>query len=492
VCRTNFGALKRDVDGALSDGSATAAVDRIVDTATSEPLPEPPAWYDNNGSTGTDHVYELQRNWIDAMRTKGFIDKMTFLWHNHMPTQWGVTQSKSNLSVAHLTYDYYTLLRSNALGNFRTLVRAMGKNAAMHYYLDGYLNRSGQANENFARELLELFTMGQYGPQGQPNYTETEIKEIARALTGWVVASNRQVVFDATRHDAGTKTFFAQTGPFGYDEVVDVAFAQRRDAIAHFVAKKLYTFFVRATPDETIVAELATNLAASDFEISSVTKTLLQSEHFYDDAHIGARIKSPIEFVVGFLQEAEVNPTQELLDNLREALEPTNLAQEPLNPPNVAGWPGHNPPDASGTPGHHHWLSTSTLPDRWNIVTRIISGQLGAAFDPVALAIKVSDPTNPFRLAVDLAETMIAIPLAETGVREVAEPFAGDPRIPVPSEVLNGPAHVRNLSKILLDGTPFYEWPPITDVNSPRAEDARRLLRGYLAYLVQLPAYQLV
>ncbi len=491
ISRTNFGALKRDVDGALLDGNASAAVDRIVDIASGDPTPEPPSWYQGNGSTGQDQVYQLQRDWLDRMRTKGFVEKMTLFWHNHMPTQWSVTDGKSNLSVAHLTYDYYELLRENSLGNFRTMITKIGKNPAMHYYLDGYVNESGHANENFGRELLELFTMGQYGPGNSLNYTETDIKEVARALTGWVVASNRTVIFASNRHDPGSKTFFGQTGNFGYDDVMTIVFAQRETQIATYIARKLYAYFVSAVPDETVCAALAADLVASGFDIAPVVKRLLKSEHFFNTTFVGGRIKSPIEMVVGFLREAEIDPSNQLLDAIRDLLTPSNLGQEPLNPPNVAGWPGLNPPDASGDPGHHQWLTTSTLPDRWNTLSNIIYERTGAAYDPVDLIVKISDPSDPFRVAIDLAETLIPISLAETGIRTVEEAFGGDPNFPVPDAILNGPEHYVNLSKILLDGAPFYDWPPIVDASSAGTDDVRALLRAYLSYLVQLPAYQL-
>jgi uncharacterized protein (DUF1800 family) len=491
ISRTNFGALKRDIDSAFNDGSAADAVDRIVDDALAEPLPEPPSWYSGNGDTGVDQIYQLQRDWLDNMRRLGFIEKMTLLWHNHMPTQWTANDGKTSLSIAHLTYDYYKLLRLNALGNFRVIIEKIGKNAAMHYYLDGYVNENGHANENYGREVLELFTMGQYGPGQSLNYTENDIKEIARALTGWVVANNRTVAFDSSRHDAGVKTFMGQSGNYGYDVGVDILFAPRSTQIANYIARKIYTFFVKALPDEDVVSGLASALISNGWEIAPVIRLLLKSAHFYEDGIIGARIKSPIEIVVGFLREAEVDPNQALLDNLRDSLTPINLGQEPLNPPNVAGWPGINPPDASGTPGHHHWLTTTTLPDRWDIMVDIVYGRRGAAYDPVELAMKVSDPSDPFRIAIDLAEVLIPIPLSETGIRDVAEPFGGDPNIPLPQEVVNGPEYLRNLSKILLDSAPFYEWPLITDTNSPGVDDVRKLLRSYLTYLVQLPAYQL-
>ncbi len=153
----------------MNDGSATATVSRLIATALSDPLPEAPSWYNHAGSTGTDEIYDLQRTWLEAMRSKGLIEKMTLFWHHHLVTQWVAIDGKASNSVGHLTYDYYKLLRWHALGNFRTLVYNIGLNPAMLIYLDGFVNEQGQANENYGRELLELFTMGQYGPDGSEN-----------------------------------------------------------------------------------------------------------------------------------------------------------------------------------------------------------------------------------------------------------------------------------------------------------------------------------
>ncbi|GIV60541.1 MAG: hypothetical protein KatS3mg043_1630 [Rhodothermaceae bacterium] len=218
VRRTGFGAIKREVDGVLADGNAATAVDRLVAAAQADPLPEAPAWYGRSNTSGISEIYELQRAWFEAMRTKGLIEKMTLFWHNHFVTQYTGIRSKTSLSAAHLVYDYYTLLRRHALGNFRTLVRKIGLNPAMLVYLDGFVNERGKANENYARELLELFTMGQTGPDGSLNYTETDIKEIARALTGWVVTGDRRASFDPARHDGGLKQVWGETGAFDYDD----------------------------------------------------------------------------------------------------------------------------------------------------------------------------------------------------------------------------------------------------------------------------------
>ena len=491
VRRSSFGAIKREVDRALNDGSATATVSRLIATAQSDPLPEAPSWYSRSGSTGTDEIYDLQRTWLEAMRSKGLIEKMTLFWHHHFVTQWTANAGKASNSVGHLTYDYYKLLRFHALGNFRTMVYNVGLNPAMLIYLDGFVNEKGQANENYGRELLELFTMSQYAPDGNENYTEQDIKEVARALTGWVVTSGNRASFDPARHDRSTKTIMGRTDLFDYDGVIDLIFDIRAPQIAHYICRKLYCFFVRAMPDEGLVADLAQVFLASNFEIAPVIKALLTSEHFYDDSFIAGRIKSPVELLVGFLREAEMTPNRDLLDNLREILSPMALNQELFNPPNVAGWPGLNPPGADGRPGHYTWLSTSTLPDRWDTLERFLSGTNGNNYDPFTLVQKISDPSDPFRLPTDLAEMMIPVPLDEAGIFDVEENFGGDPAFPPPSEFLGGPKHAVNLAKILLNGSPHYEWPRFTDQNPENEEEARENLLRFLSYLIQLPEYQL-
>lgn len=491
VRRTSFGAIKREVDRALNDGSATAAVSRLIETARTTPLPEAPSWYNSSSSTGTNEIYDLQRTWLEAMRNLGLIEKMTLFWHNHFVTQWSANQGKASNSVGHLTYDYYKLLRFHALGNFRTLVYNIGLNPAMLIYLDGFVNQKGQANENYGRELLELFTMGQYGPNGSENYSEQDIKEAARALTGWDVNNGNNATFDPARHDRNSKTIMGKTDLYDYDGVIDLIFAERSQQIAHHICRKLYSFFVQPTPDEAFVSQLAQVFLANNFEIAPVVEMLFASEHFYHDSLIAARIKSPVELLIGFLREAELTPNQELLDNLREILTPTALNQELFNPPNVAGWPGINPPGADGQPGHYSWLTTGTLPDRWNTLERFLFGENGNTYDPFSLAQKISDPSDPFRLPTDLAETFLPVALDEVGIFDIEEGFGGDPALPPPDEFLNGPAYAVNLSKILLNGTPHYEWPRFGDDDPENEEEARELLLRYLSYLIQLPEYQL-
>ena len=307
VRRTCFGAIKREVDLALAGGSADAAVARILSDATSAPLPDPPAWYNGSSSASDiERIYDVQRRWFEAMRVPGLSEKMTLFWHNHFVIQYPSLMQKAPGAVPKLCYDYLTLIRLNALGNLKSFVRAIGTNPAMLVYLDGFVNEKGAANENYGRELLELFTMGQFAPDGAPNYTESDIKEIARALTGYVVTSSGGSYFEPNRFDDGTKSFFGQTGSFDYDDVVDILFEVRGAQIAHYICRKLYCFFVQPVPDEAFVAELASTFVASGFEIAPVLETLFTSAHFLDGSYRAARIKSPVELLVGFVREAEL------------------------------------------------------------------------------------------------------------------------------------------------------------------------------------------
>ncbi|HET6569467.1 MAG TPA: DUF1800 domain-containing protein [Rhodothermales bacterium] len=492
VRRTTFGAMKRDVDAALADGSASAAANRIVDAAAAVPLPDRPAWYADLGTgSDTERIYALQRLWFEEMRSGGLREKMALFWHNHFVTQWPTYSGKSDVSAARLAWDYLELIRKHAMGNFRVLLHDMGLNPAMLYYLDGYINTSGAANENYAREVMELFTMGQFDEDGQPNYAETDIKQIARALTGWMVTSKAAASFNPALHDEGTKSFLGQTGNFGYDDVVDALIETRANQIAWFICKKLYCYFVQAEPDDTVIDSLAATFIASDWEIAPVLKKLFSSDAFYSSTLIAARIKSPVEYLIGCVRECEITPTTELYEYIRVSLTPERLNQELLNPPNVAGWPGLNPPGSDGAPGQRSWLTTGTLPDRWNMAEQLIYGYGATNFDPVDLGRKISDPSNPYLLPTDLAHVMLAVPLSVAGIRDVEAPFGGDPMAPPPQAFLDGPAYSVSLCKIMLDGMAHYEWPVFSEKGSEEDEAARTLLRAYLTYLVELPAYQL-
>jgi len=498
VTRTEFGARLRRVNGFIGM-TAAEAVAIILQEAEENALPESPTWYTNKLSGEIDDLYNVQKDWMWRMKEQGFIEKMTLILHNHLVTGYSV------YTRPYYAYTYYRLLRTHALGNFKELIYEIGLDPSMLFYLDNNSNvpttdeqgNPAGSNENYARELLELFTMGQYSPTGALNYTEADIKQVARVLTGWQVDESRfRTEAKGTLHDAGTKTIFGKSfqghsdPAVEYTQLIDFLFAERGPAIAHYLCRKLYVYLVNPVPDEAFIAEMATVMVSSDYVIKPVLEALLTSQRFFSPTYYGSRIKSPIDFLIGFLNETETPPTDEVLEYIRQKLEPRSMNQELFNPPNVAGWPGINPPDAANAPGDEKWLTTSLLPERWNIIADLTGGGAGS-FDPVDVAVRVSDPANPFKIAEDLARTLVPIPLDIASIREVSDDFAGDPDIPPPPSVLSDPI-VSNVSKVLLGDMPHYEWPDIVDGSTTEKDRARIVLQHYIALLSrEIPEYQL-
>lgn len=454
--RVGFGAPIDKVNAILGE-SPGDVVDGLVDEAVTMPVPDLPDWAlipqprnsdPQDVRDAFDAMEDVQRDayrmeMLKEMREKGLREKMMLFWSNHFVTELRIYNRVSYMA------QYVHLLRTHALGNFKTFVYEVGLLPAMLVYLNGDNNRKDGPNENYARELLELFTMGITDAAGNQNYTQEDIVQVARALTGWVV--NRDMIasrFRQDRFDEGEKTFFGRTGAFGYDDVVDIIFEERPQAIAHFVCRKLYKFFVYAEPDETLVAEMATQLVNGGFEIAPVLRTLLKSARFFEKGVIGAKIKSPIELIQGFVTETGANLDGDdvpkvYLRYLR------NLTQELMIPPNVAGWSEHR-----------SWLSTETLPNRWNYLVSMIQGKSKfEELDALALANQMSDPTDPYALSRELADFFLTLPSTDEDYAEFVQ--------------------------VMLDGAPDYEW-DIGDVNM-----AGSRLRKYFAYLVALPEFQL-
>jgi hypothetical protein len=471
--------------------SAREAAHRVVERALRKRLvPAPPSWYETGGNGTWDDVVRLKKEWLHLLHEGSLRAKMTLFWHNHLPTRYS---SYRNFIHAH---NYYYVLNRNALGNFKRLIRQIGLTSAMLRFLDGYRNRAGAPNENYARELLERFTMGQVGPNGEKNYSEQDVREIARALTGWRVTADKDAVFEPAHHDGGVKVIFGQRGLFGYDEVIEILFEERAEAIAHHVCRKLYCFFVQAVPNEPFVGALADRFRAEDFEVAPVVKAIFSSSHFYSDAVVGSRIKSPIEFILGFLASSHTVPEQRYWHRIYLELRYPQMNNHLLYPPDVGGWPGYNPPNDAGTPGHYAWLDTLSLEERQNWVDRQINTFSRRPDNPridlVNLVRSVcSNPNNPFRVAVELAQHILAVPLETVDVPEIPEGIPGDPSYPPPKWVLEGPPYIRDLASLLLNGLPHYNWPDLVDGGREDIHKAHHLTKDFVAFLTKLPAYQL-
>ena len=404
-------------------------------------------------------------------------EKLTLFWTNHLvATMTGVGNVRQ-------MWRHYNLLRDGAFGSFRGLVEQVGKTPAMLRFLNGDQSFGGAPNQNYARELLELFTLGPVGPDGAPNYTEADIVEAARALTGWMIRNELTAYHNPANWDGGAKTFLGQTGPWGHDDVVRIVFEQRGRAVAHFLARKLLAFFVTHTPRPEDEAALADVILAHDFELRPVYDALFASALFFEPTFRGALVKGPLELMVGLMATLGVNPDGFNAHYLENAL--NGARQLPFYQPDVAGWRGFNPPSANGRPGYLAWYATESYGPVWGNLGAIASDYEGwFARDDASVTALAADPDDPFLVAQAVAETLLPVAFDWASLPTVAAPLAGDALVALPATARNAAPGVLDLAKILLGPVPFYEWARL-----PANMKAGRV-RAYVVFLVtQVPEF---
>ncbi|MBK8966383.1 MAG: DUF1800 domain-containing protein [Saprospiraceae bacterium] len=248
-------------------------------------------------------------------------EKMAMFWHGHFASR--------NLNILY-QQQLLHIFRTHALGNFKDLLRAVSKSAAMLAFLNNQQNKKQHPNENFAREVMELFTLG------RGRYTENDIKEAARAFTGWGFKLDGAFVFRRVYHDTGEKTVLGKTGKFDGDDVLDILLDQRQTA--HFIVRKLYRFLVNEDqiPRDDRVQQLADRFFDSGYEIMPLLEAIFTSNWFFEEENIGRKIKSPVELWVGMRRAMPL----QLDDPEGQLILQRALGQVLLYPPNVAGWPG--------------------------------------------------------------------------------------------------------------------------------------------------------
>ena len=263
---------------------------------------------------------KLNLVWIDKMANDPaqLTEKMCYFWHDHFATQ---------VPIAWLMQEQNNTIRKQALGSFRELVHAIAKDPAMLIYLNNQQNKKDAPNENFARELMELFTMG------EGNYTEQDIKEAARAFTGWTVNRSGRYEFVEEEHDFGEKTFMGKTGNFGGEDIIEIILEQPETA--RFIVGKIYKYFVNDQPDAKIIEKLAEDFFQNDYEIGAMMKQIFLSDWFYDEKHVGALVKSPVELIVSLKKILGMEFRQKRILLLGQDA----LGQILFYPPNVSGWP---------------------------------------------------------------------------------------------------------------------------------------------------------
>jgi uncharacterized protein (DUF1800 family) len=282
-------------------------------------------------------IRNLNLYWINEMVNSDaqLREKMSFFWHGHFACR--------NLNIF-FQQELLHVIRRNALGNFRDLLHDVSKTGAMLNFLNNNQNRKDHPNENFAREVMELFTMG------RGNYTEHDVKEAARAFTGWGANAKGEFVFRRFQHDDGSKTVLGSTGNFDGDEVLEILLKQKQTA--KFISQKIYRFFVNDAIDEQRVDWLTDRFYKSDYDIDRLMEDIFTSDWFYDEKNIGCKIKSPVELLVGIQRILPMKLENEEALLLLQRL----LGQILFYPPNVAGWPGGKT-----------WIDSSTLMMRMRI-----------------------------------------------------------------------------------------------------------------------------
>jgi uncharacterized protein (DUF1800 family) len=246
-------------------------------------------------------------------------EKMSLFWHGHFATR---------VDNIFFTQSLLDIIRRNALGNFGDLLHALSKSGAMINFLNSNQNKKDHPNENFAREVMELFTLG------RGNYTETDVKEAARAFTGWGADLQGNFVFRSNQHDTRDKTVLGRSGNFDGDDVLNILLEQKQTA--RFVTRKIYRFLVNEQPDEAKVDWLAGRFYKNNYEIKPLMEDIFLGDWFYEEKNIGSRIKSPVELIAGIRRMIPMKIANEESQLQVQAV----LGQTLFFPPNVAGWPG--------------------------------------------------------------------------------------------------------------------------------------------------------
>ena len=400
LVRTGFGPTPTDVK-AFEGRTRAEAVDALLAGARTTPTLPPPTFAQT--STPPDerphprmtqderkalrqrermHVQELRSWWLTEMcaTDSPLTERMTLFWHDHFAT--GVQKVRD----ARLMYQQNALFRREALGNFGTLLHAIARDPAMLVWLDGARNREGDPNENFAREAMELFTLG------EGHYTQADVANAARAFTGFVVdRANDRALYRARLHDDGEKTMLGVRGRLDADGAIDVLLA--RPETATFIVTKLWREFVSPTPGAGEVARIADAFRASHYDIDTAMRALLLSDAFWDAKNRGTLVKSPVELVVGTLRVLRIGA-----DDLRPAVVATNRMGEALfAPPNVRGWPGG---DA--------WITSATLLAREQFIGRITRAASGATTNGATMKAKSGE----------WQRVLLALPPVSAGVVE--------------------------------------------------------------------------
>jgi uncharacterized protein (DUF1800 family) len=474
--RTMFGVPGSQFIAAQALGSMSAVVAQLLacQDATKVPLPAKFApWLDDypdyaDAKTLTDQLniatlenykfVEIENWWFDQMmrETLSIRQKMTLMWTNHFVT------GSQTVGIAGYMHQYLMTCMANALGNFKDFASAISIDPAMLIYLNGNENfvfgSESFVNENYARELMELFTLGLNDPKtGKPNYVELDVQNSARSLTGWQPSTTAPFIgqFNPSLHDTGTKTFLGQTGSWALSDIINIIFEQGTPpgyTSAYWACQKIYKEFVYYVPNAGVVDAMALLMLDppspyNPFDIAPVLEALLSSAHFYDASVVGAQIKSPAQFMGTIVREfaltypqfnpaeppvlstdgtglntyGDTNPTITLLtEGILNA-----QGQELLNPPNVAGWPGGE-----------NWLNAGSFSNRQEYSAIITSNALdNTTFNGVTynLAFSASQYATQIPNQASLDEGQLFLALENLSLAFTLAPIESTSLAPEPS-----------------------------------------------------------
>lgn len=508
--RTLFGATKADM-AYFSGKSVTQVVNELLNPTA--PLPAPPVKEyvvsattlvpDNNIAAGTTWVGDINNDgniagyrrasfkkwWVGNLinQDRSIREKMTLFWHNHFATE------TNEISNAQYVYKHHHLFRTSALGNFKTLTKNMTLDPGMLVYLNGQYNTLTAPDENYAREIQELFCCGK-GPDSL--YTEADVKAAAKVLTGWRNnATTLSAYFTASRHDATNKTFSsfynntvitgrntATAGDQELDDLLNMIFANQE--VAKYMCRRLYRWFVYYDIDDTVEQNVITPLAnvfrSSNYEILPVLDMLLKSEHFFDVLSRGCVIKSPAELVIGFCRESEIvfQPDTDYVANygfynyMVSWL--SNMQQNIGDPPDVSGWKAYYQEPQF----NEIWINSDTLPKRNQFTdTMLVSGYTFSSkkiqLDPLAYAKTFSNPGDPNVFIAELTERLLGLDISAASKAQLKKDI-----------LLSG-------QSLDIYWTQAWDLYISTPANAANTTSVRTKIRDLVKYLMNLAEYQL-
>ncbi|MBD2769628.1 DUF1800 domain-containing protein [Hymenobacter sp. BT664] len=504
--RATFGSSRDEINTAASQ-SLTQVLDRLF---TAPATPEPPvigfsgdpdfpfgSQFVTGNIEGWTARCSLRAWWMGLMlKDTSLVEKMTLFWHNHFVV---LIDTDAGILNSRFGYRYVALLREQALGNFKQLAKDVTIEPAMLSFLNGTDNSADAPNENYGRELLELFTIGKgriIGPGNYTTYTESDVQAAARVLTGWQYSEeNINSFFTESRHEPGPKQFssafgnrvITNQGDQEYKTLIDLIFD--RPETAAFLVRKLYRWFIYyvidATTEANVIQPLAAQLRQNGYNVAPVLRTLLASEHFFDAVNIGCMIKSPMDFVLGTLRqmsvalppESELEPSYNCWYALVDSAE--RMQQFIGNPPNVAGWPAY-----WQTPQYYEmWINAMTL--RWR---NEYTNELSSNYGYVVIVNGVSYP-----LKIEIIEWVQSLPAATAADCNLLILELVKQLLPFPLTA----NQLTFLNDTLLPGLPDFEWTVewqdfLSDPNDMAKRNAvDSKLRAVLRQIMGLAEYHL-